>query len=168
MPVSTALERKKAIFCLFSACFKISIVLGKLKAPPFEKIPAARRDFFALLSKRPAFISGAFFKILLSGCRLIAALANQGFVVINPILHVNFAVGVVRITHDDVFNAGVDNHSFAHGATVGILDILVGGYFPPGQIQRGAQHFVARGADDGVGFGMYAAAQFVALAAGNV
>ena len=51
MPVSTALERKKAIFCLFSACFKISIVLGKLKAPPFEKIPAERRDFFIVFRR---------------------------------------------------------------------------------------------------------------------
>ncbi|WP_428062879.1 hypothetical protein [Candidatus Avelusimicrobium fimicolum] len=49
-----ALERKSAVFCLFTACLKISIVLAKLQPPYFSFellafIPVeakARRGFF--------------------------------------------------------------------------------------------------------------------------
>ena len=49
---------------------------------------------------------------------LISARTLQRFVVINPILHLNFAVFVMRIAHDHLLDAGIDNHSLAHRTAV--------------------------------------------------
>ena len=83
-------------------------------------------------------------------------------------LNIYLSEPIVVIAHDDPCNACVDDHALAHGATYGVFHIVAGRDLLADKIQRGVDHLIARGADDGGCFRMYAAAQFIAFTAGNI
>jgi hypothetical protein len=51
----------------------------------------------------------------------ITHLTDQGFIMVNPFLDLDTAVGFLRITDHNLFNAGIDDDFLAHGAGVGVL-----------------------------------------------
>ena len=75
---------------------------------------------------------------------------------------------VLGVAKDDGGDTGVDDHALAHHAGADVAHDGAVLRVDAGLIQRRAQHLIAGGGDDGVGFGMDRAAHLVALAAGDL
>ena len=97
---------------------------------------------------------------------LISQNAFQGFIAFHPIFYLHHPVAILGIPDIHGLDAGVYDHTLAHGTAGGILDILPGFYLNSREIQTAAEHFMPWSADDGIGLGVHTAAKLVALAPG--
>ena len=98
---------------------------------------------------------------------LISKLPAEAVIVIDPIGNVINGVFRFRFTDDHILDACVQHESFAHHAGANAARQLARLGVNAGHIERGAEHFVAVGGDDGVGFRMDGTAHLVAFAAGD-
>ena len=72
------------------------------------------------------------------------------------------------IADNDLGNTGIDDHALAHGAGIGILDILIGQTLLADEIQGRAEHLLAGSMDDGIRLRMNGAAELISLTTGNI
>jgi len=100
--------------------------------------------------------------------KLIPKHAIQRFIILDPVPDLDHPVMVFVVPYVNGLDPCVDDHAFAHGAAVGIADILPRGHFPAGQIDGSPDHPLPLCADDGVGLSVNAAAQLVALPPRNI
>ena len=97
----------------------------------------------------------------------VPQLALEGLVVGDPVRHLDDPVLVLVVPDHHLVDACVDHHALAHGAADGVLHVLPGGDLFAHQVQGGADHVPAGGADDGVGLGVDGPAQLVPLPPGD-
>ena len=103
-----------------------------------------------------------------SGKNMSALLLRQGVVLLHPALDLCHGIAPRPGPGDDPLQAGVDDHAAAHGAGGGVGEDPAGGRVPPRQIESSPRHVPPGGGDDGVGLGVDAAAELVALAPGDL
>ena len=98
---------------------------------------------------------------------LISQNALQRFVIAYPIQHVDFGIFCRRIADDYSVNAGVDNHTLAHGAGTCIRNQFPGVYIPPYQIKSSTDHVIAGSGNNCILLGVNRTAKLITLSPRN-
>ena len=88
---------------------------------------------------------------------------RQGVIVENPVSHFGDAVAILACAADDAGDAGVDDHPLAHGAGACVAEDFISLTGSAGEKEGAAQGVPPGGGYDRIGFGVYTAAELIAL-----
>lgn len=95
--------------------------------------------------------------------RLVSALSLDRLIIIDPVLHDHFAVVILAVSHNDLLNAGIDDHLLAQGTGIGLGNIISRFRVVTGQIHRCTDHLVAARGNDRILFRVDTSAELISL-----